>query len=350
MSRFCAKCGIKYDGKIPFIDNLCLKCYLEEHKLLSIKGEIVLEICKVCNAIKYGGKWVGSGSDLLENIYATLPSIITEKSRVLFEGTKIYLHLPEAINYRFNVEIDVEINIGGTRASQKYIVPVQIKPTVCPRCQKKLTGIHKAIIQIRSSKPITPAFKRFIHKYLMGLEEKYKKDIVEIKDLKEGIDIKLLSFTVARAIANKFRVDLGATIKETHKLIGRKNGKKETLMTISVRLPAVIPGDYILYDDNLYLVKDMKHGHLVIESTISNETTSIPITLIWKEKIRVIDKVVPETLIYLMKEGNLAYLVCESNPQKTYIIPCSKLPPSAREGCKIKVLVIDGKPYVLEVL
>jgi len=351
MTKFCARCGLEYDGKIPFIDNLCLKCYLEEHKLLSIKGEIVLEVCKSCGAVKSGSKWTSVSTNLLENIYAALPSAIAQKSRVLLENTKLHIHLPQTLNYTFNVEVTVETNVKGYKVTQKYTVPAKIKLTLCPLCQKKLSGIHKAILQIRSTEQFSPALRKFIHKYLKELRKDYEKNIVEVKDLKEGIDIKLLSFTTARAIANKFKSDLGALVKETHKLIGRRNGKRESIMTISIRLPGIIPGDYIIYNNTVYLVKDISNGRLIVEKTVTNETLTLPISLIWKGKVKPIpDNAVMDTLIYITREDDLIYLVSKNNPQKTYILPSSILPASVKEGSEVKVVIINGKPYVLEVV
>src|SRR5208337_903476 len=83
------------------------------------------------------------------------------------------------------------------------------------------------------------------------------------------------STTSGRQIARAIADDTGATIIESPKLVGAREGKGLYRVTFAVRLPGIIPGDIVRMHGSLVIVE--KVGRRISGTDLTNGfSTSIP--------------------------------------------------------------------------
>lgn len=350
MSRFCAKCGLEYKGDIPFINNLCIKCYLEENPIIEIPSIIKLKYCKICGAVYTKGSWDKRFADVSEGLKHALVQELHVKSKPPFTSIEVVPEAIPTVDGEFRVKLHIKALVLGHSISQEGTVKVRINSTICPSCSKKAQGAFEAIVQIRSATgSLTKSDLKVINRALEKLPERIMLDIVSIDEVPEGIDIKVLSYTTARHIASLFKNDLGARVVESYKLVGiDRRGKRRSKLTISVRLPFFKVDDVVMVRNVPAIIKRIVKGKVVYERLDSRAHEVMSIEDAWSGGINPI----PETafitrLLYAYRDDKFAYLMDTSNIEVTYRIPLHQVPEGLKLGEEVKVLVVDGKPYVI---
>jgi len=166
----------------------------------------------------------------------------------------------------------------------------------------------------------------------------------------EGLDIKLLNFTSARLLAGKIREKVGAKLQETFKVVGRdRSGKRKSKLTISVRIPKFKVGDILLLDDKPAMLVRITGKKAVFKIIGEDRFESIPVDELWGNRV----KELPEDT-YILKgilayrDESSAYIMDPSNIERTFKVPLSSIPQHIKIGGEIRVLIVKGKPYVLD--
>lgn len=349
MSRFCAKCGLEYSRDKPFINNLCLKCYLEENPLLILPDKIVVELCKNCGSVKLGSKWVETSG--FKGLLDAINRIVQSRIRVRFEDTIVSLNLSQLKFGVQEVEVYGEVEIGKEKVVQRGILKLEVKPILCPKCSKKISGSFDAIVQIRSSRgKLTLREVREVKKALGSIGKRHLSNIVSIEEVSGGLDIKVLTHNTAREISNVLRERYGAKTLESHKQVGVDDrGKKKTRLTISVRIPSYKTGDLVLASGKPVLIEGFKRGRVFFKELESGKVESLNIEEAWGGLIKPLpeDSKVLE-VIYAYRDDKNAYLIEPEKPDPPYTIPLMLLPNSLKVGDTLRLLIVNGKPYVLE--
>jgi len=208
----CIKCG-KREAKIGY---LCEECYNKSHDLFKIK-DFKMMICPVCG--RYNVTSWNSSDDPIK-------SAVMEKIKPIGKIIDIKIDAKEKSGKQVvNITAKGFIEPSTLLKTEKKTIKIQIKKKMCPICIKKSGNYYEALIQIRGNK------REKLMKIILD-SEGIKKNIVRIKNLKEGYDI----FVTDKHIVEKRIKNIkGIKVIKSYKLVGRKKGKPIHRNTYAVR-------------------------------------------------------------------------------------------------------------------
>ncbi|MCD6428624.1 MAG: hypothetical protein J7L12_03300 [Desulfurococcales archaeon] len=342
--RFCVRCGSEEGPGNPIIDGLCPKCFVNERSIIKLPNTIKITICPVCGSVYYKGSWIrlaGDLSDVLE--YLINNYYLTSGRNSVYSGftdvsVKV-INIDEGKAY-----LSVKGTYKGTEISHEYAVNMRVDKRLCPRCTKVRGRHFEAIVQIRSEVPIRPEVVERISLVLSrmkGLEE----NIVEVKEYRDGVDIKLLSQSVARHLANILKREFAAKIIQTWKDSGYVSGKKHSKLTISVRVPGLLEGDIVEVDDVLAVVTSVKQGRVVLRRLDNGGQLRLDQSNLWEKNVRLLtpkDYAVLNAIV-LGYEGGKAIVQAEESGNVYYITA----PKLFKPGSRVKILIYKGRTYLM---
>ncbi len=226
--------------------------------------EITVTVCPRCGSYRFQGNWYPSPGGI-EDVVALIFQALFKPH----EYTEYYRVDKVEIDYENSVAVIRLVGrLKGDSAERTaiYTARLIIKKQLCPTCLKKASGAPSAIIQVRSYHgKLDEEERTAVAQLLSGLDAGLRSAIISTNSVREGIDINLVDQNIARTIANRFRSKLGALIKESHKLVTqRRDGRKVTRLTLSVRLPFFTPGALVDYRGSLARVEDIDHGYVIL--------------------------------------------------------------------------------------
>ena len=350
MGRFCAKCGVEYSEGRVFIGNLCLKCYLEENPLMVLPRLLRLKICRVCGAVRSGSTWV-RGESVEEVAHGILKEQLETQTRSSVEGLRLNVALPPLRDGEYAVDVEGHAEVEGVEVRQRGMVRVRITTLLCPDCSRKTQGSFEATVQVRSVRGrISRADLKRLEDALNMLHPRHLDKIVSVDEVDDGVDIKTLDHQSARAIAGLLRNLMGAKTVETFKVVGMdRRGKRKSRLTISARLPFYRLGDVVVVEGVPAVVEDIRRGKVYYRRLDTGSIESVSLEKAWEGAVAPVpDDAYVLNVIYAYKDDKFAYLIDPENPENTLQIPLSQLPEGLKVGGELKVLVVGGKPYVLE--
>lgn len=256
--RICPRCG---RSNVSFVGALCSECFLEVYGVASIPGILDITYCRVCGSYKYQGQWVEGSGDVDETIreYALITLSQKLKPSMGIEETWVRDIVIQGRERGGLIELRVTVagRTGSLEIIESKLVKVKAIATLCPSCMRKLskTG-YNAVIQVRPLiGDLTVDFKNRLERLLSKLEARVKDSIISIEDTRNGYDILVEDQNVAKMIANKIRSTFGGSITETFKVTGSKpGGGRKGILTLSVRVLNVKPGDLIAYTGAPHIV------------------------------------------------------------------------------------------------
>ena len=342
--RFCVRCGSEEGPGNPIIDGLCLKCFVKERSIIKLPNIIRIIICPLCGSVYYKGSWTKLGNDLGEVLeYLINNYYLTSGRSTVYDGfTDVSV---EVINIdEGKVYLSVKGTYKGTEISHEYAVSIKVVRRLCPKCAKVRGRHFEAVVQIRSEVPIRPEVVERISLVLSrmrGLED----NIVEVKEYRDGVDIKLLSQSVARHLANILRREFAAKIIQTWKDSGYISGKKHAKLTISVRVPGLLEGDIVEVDDVLAVVTSVKQGRVVLRRLDNGEQLRLGQSSLWEKNVKLLtpkDYAVLNAII-LGYEGGKAVVQAEESGNVYYITA----PRLFKPGTRVKILIYKGRTYLM---
>ena len=342
--RFCVRCGLEEGPDNPIIDGLCPRCFIKERSIIKLPSIIKIIACPVCGSIYYKGSWVKLGinmSEILEyliNNYYLMSGRDTIYSGFTDVNVKV-ANIDEGRAY-----LIVEGTYKESRISHEYAVDVRIEKRLCPKCTSVRGKHFEAIVQIRSEAPmrreITDKLALALSK-IRGLEE----NIVEIKEYREGVDIKLVSQSIARHLANILKREFAAKITQTWKDSGYVSGRKHAKLTISVRVPGLIEKDVVEVNDELAVVISIKQGKIVLKKLSDGSVLRLDHSSLWEKNVRLLtpkDYAVLNAIV-LGYEGGKAVVQAEESGNVYYITA----PKLFKPGSRVKILIYKGRTYLM---
>jgi len=248
LKRFCAKCGADIGlFEVTSLGNLCLKCYMEVHRIAGPPRTIAMTICRKCFSIKVKGKW--QPLDLSSEETTTLrvsQAIKSELERVCKLKMDISLTPQDAYRLLSGEQITVRTTLNERiHPSLEPVVEfrdidVKCSFSICPTCFKIMGKRFEATIQLRgfSAKELDQ-IKSLINKLI--LDKSGGSHNIQTGALWEevdgGVDVKLPSIDVARRIASAVKKHFKVQTKESYKDVGwdRSRGKPLRKLTILLR-------------------------------------------------------------------------------------------------------------------
>ncbi len=237
--EFCVVCG-RTDR--PLVDGECADCYAARVPLVRAPQKALVILCPTCGARRVGQHWEPSeaghrltGGDLTPFLEPH-PGVAVRRVHWTETGG-------EALQRDFEGVVDLRFR--GTERTSPVQLRVRIEHRTCPECSRRSGRYYTALIQLRAAEdaPSEPAPDR--RAWLAGrwdavlpeARATWRKALSWREALPEGWDIYLTDTVAARALARFMKQKLGAELKESATLYGRKDGRDLYRVTICLRIP-----------------------------------------------------------------------------------------------------------------
>jgi len=254
MKRFCYKCGTLETQEGPLIKGLCQHCFAEENRLLQAPAELEVTVCRRCGAHLLGKKWheTDKGDAIANAIKATILSNL-KIARLSDAGTK-FLHPHEVPELELWVEPKLAERVINVRAKGK-VHELQVKPqfdearikfmlkqSTCDVCSLKSARHYEAILQVRGklTKEKSSQVKKILQRLATNAGKQERNSfIAKVEEQREGFNLYVNPVSLARQMASMLKLEFGAEIKESAKLIGQtRDGRRKFRFSILVRFPS----------------------------------------------------------------------------------------------------------------
>jgi nonsense-mediated mRNA decay protein 3 len=240
--EFCVVCG---RTDVPLEEGLCVDCYARAHSLVSAKRHAVVELCPTCGARKVGQHWERRGSSSLLNaddltpFLQPLPEVGIRRVRWEETGENPLVRQADA---------DVDLRFRGTERHAHVAFEVKIRHQTCPECSRRSGHYFTAILQLRgpderlkgNPRPMRLRLAEEWDRIVPEARPEWREALSWREERPEGWDIYLTDTIAARAFAKLVKDRLGAKVKESPTLYGRKDGRDLYRVTFSIRVPQAV--------------------------------------------------------------------------------------------------------------
>ena len=207
MSIICPRCG-KNSNEKEFIDAFCFDCYPLDVKM---PKEVVFEVCKRCERIKHGKKWVDRDEE-------EIAGDITRKCKGDF------------FNATYNKEENIVtffIKKGEKILKINKAINVNFLVNMCTDCSRMSGGYYESIIQLRGNPRTIDSFAKKVQRELAKVTF-----VSKVEEKKEGIDLYIGSTQAVLALIK----EIGHKYIITKKLAGvDKEGRRQYRTSFSIR-------------------------------------------------------------------------------------------------------------------
>ncbi|MDI9620143.1 MAG: NMD3-related protein [Candidatus Nezhaarchaeota archaeon] len=246
LKRFCAKCGVEVtlEESLNF-KNLCLNCYKELHGKVALPPVNVV-LCRKCFSVKVRGRWQPLDLSSEELAASTIAQLIEgEVKRTCGLEVKVYL-TPQEVYKLFSGErigVNATVNEALHPRAASSLPPLDVRGTfsVCHTCLRVAGKNFEATLQLRDFAPRELDQIKFIVNKLVVERSGGSHNLqtgVTWEEVDGGVDIKVPSIYMARAIASHIKRRFAVLVRESYKDAGwsRSRGKPFRKLTILLRL------------------------------------------------------------------------------------------------------------------
>jgi nonsense-mediated mRNA decay protein 3 len=266
---FCVECG--KEGEL--YKGLCRECFLSKNVFVSIPNNIDVEVCGRCGSRRKGKSWVYSEE---ENF---IEDVIRENAVINQDVKDFDVHtIPEFEDENnINVSAITHADIHGLKAEEELETKIRIKKAVCPECSKQAGGYWEAKVQLRGSgKGLSEEdFRKAMELVDSLVASRERKDksafLTKVEKIHNGLDFYIGSKSFGRIVTEELAGKFGGQIKESHKLVGRKDGKDVHRTTYAVRLLEFRFGDFLQLDEQVFQVKKLSSDSVTLRTMESGK-------------------------------------------------------------------------------
>jgi len=341
--RFCVRCGVLEGSDRPIIDGLCPKCFTKERSIVNLPSKIEITVCSSCYALYFMGKWVNAGLRLDEILEYYINNALMKRENVYPGFRDVRAQVIRIGGGK--VEVIVKGTYRGVTLSQRMITDVRVTYRLCPRCLKIKTGGYEALIQIRFEGGVDKSLGKEVLEFVSRYE-RVMNAIIDIEEVKEGLNIKLMSHGVARQIANIIRKKFGAKVVYSWTNTGYVSGRRHSKLTISLRLPTLRRCDVVLVSEkDIALVTDVNESYVKLLRLSDGKEVKLSYDNLWSKGFRKLTS--KEYVIIKGKvlgyEGGYA-VIQEITSGSIYRVKPHKL---KDPGSDAEVLIYKGEVYLL---
>jgi nonsense-mediated mRNA decay protein 3 len=246
---------------------ICDACYLEGFDLVSAPETLRVRTCAGCGAVHRGNRWIDVGArdytDVAVDEVTNALSVHVDAEDVAW-GVE-----PEQVDVNtIRMHCTFTGTVRETPVEEHVTVPVSIARETCTQCGRKAGGYWASLIQVRADErtPDTDEIataRGIAESYIREREEAGDRNafITETDETDDGLDVKISTTQMGRAISDRITRRLGGTIEDHATLVTEdSDGNEVYRVTYSVRLPRFRPGDVIDPDDGMgpVLVKSVR--------------------------------------------------------------------------------------------
>lgn len=239
-AEFCVVCG-RTDR--PLTDGLCAECAADRTRLVGFEGHPSVTVCPTCGARKVGQHWERRGSSPTLLTGDDLTPLLTVHPEVGIRRVRWTEGEGDPLQRLYLAEADLRFR--GMERTVAVDVPVRLKGVTCPECSRRTGHYYTAVIQVRgtserlrgSSAALRERLEGAFERILTDAKPEWREAFSWREALPEGWDYYLVDTLAARSVARLAKSRLGAQLKESATLWGRRNGKDVYRVTFCLRVP-----------------------------------------------------------------------------------------------------------------
>ena len=317
---FCVKCG---QEDTETIDGLCLNCFLNGRKLITMPHHVDLMRCANCEEYSVNEQWVKrTEEEAVTDLALTALQAIPE-ARVVSVGTMV----EKQEDKTFVVHVQADLEIGTAAASDEDSTIVRLKNTVCKRCSRQLGSYYEAIMQIRTGEKILDdGLRDEVVRWITASVESQSRTnrslfITKVQEVLGGVDVYLSSISLGKSLTRSLSEMYGAEVKESASLVGQNDGQDVYRVTYLIRLPLYHVGDILLHNGRPYKLNSIgKNGGKAVDLMDFRETTIKRFELV-DVKVLVKAREIPEATVVSTSKREIQVLHPTSYLTKDVRIP-----------------------------
>ncbi|HUR61249.1 MAG TPA: 60S ribosomal export protein NMD3 [Candidatus Thermoplasmatota archaeon] len=348
MMQTCVECG----AQVPkLINGSCPDCFVKKEPLLMVPEVLDVELCAHCDARHVGSHWFDpdEGVPLSHIREEALRGAVRVHPLVRGAGVEVTETPQDDRHFRNRVKLlgDVE---GVTVQDEKQVL-VRMRKSVCDRCSRMFGGYYAAVIQLRGSqRDARPEEIKKAHKAIGDELDRLRAAgnrqafLTKSGPVPGGFDYYIGDIEAARILSKLVASRLGATVQETAKLAGRKEGEDIYRVTFLVRIALYSTGDFARRGaEGLVQVLQLDRGKVLIYDMLTHRRDKVP-----EEELRRLGgpELLKEAVLVSQDAANLQVL----DPVSLHTVDLPRPEGYVAEGATMWVLRHEERLYVPPVL
>jgi nonsense-mediated mRNA decay protein 3 len=275
----CVECGAQAPG---LVQGSCPACFTKKTPLLTMPEALDVEVCAHCDARHVGAHWLDpeEGAPLQWTREDAVQAALMVHARV--DAPELELVEKQQDEKHFRWTVTVHGTVEGVPVSDQRDTLVRVRKGVCDRCSRMHGGYYSAILQLRATeRDVTEDERRVAHKIVREELERARiagnrmAFLAKDERLPGGHDYYIGDIEGGRQVARLVKDRLGATLIESAKLVGRREGDDVHRVTFLVRIRLFAQGDYGLLDDVPVQVVNIDRGHAIVVDAATHKRTRV---------------------------------------------------------------------------
>lgn len=325
--RFCIKCGREFEDRFIVKEyGLCIDCFIESRGIFREKPVVNITYCPKCGSILVGNKWTNPSelNVIKKHIERELKKRLDPNVVLIDVGVRV-----ESIYTEGPVVTPIKFSINGYEKTINYGLNINSSRRMCPKCFSQKVGSFKVLIQFRAEDGDIEREELNVIKNILS-EPDLAEEIVEVKEDKNGLDVKLSSLNAARRVVKKLNKIINVKVIETFKS-KKYNAQKGIWLgetVISIRLPKIKPNVIVDYGGRVGLIKEVKPNEIVIEDLSDGSIFKVSSESYWKGDIRILGDLkdyremriigYDSSTVYLLNDKTGEIIECPINPNTKF--------------------------------
>lgn len=234
--------------------DLCDDCYFEGFDLVDAPDRVEIRVCAQCGAVHRGNRWVDVGAKDYTDVAV---DAVAEELAVHVDAREVSWEVsPEQVDETtIRMHCRFQGVVRGTVREESVDVPVKIGKETCKRCGRIAGGSFAATVQVRAADRTPTSEEReraeeIARDYVADREASGDRNayVTELNETDDGVDVKVSTSQIGRAIAERVVRQFGGTVDEARRLITEEDGERVYRMAYVARLPPYRPGDVLSVD------------------------------------------------------------------------------------------------------
>ncbi len=287
MAMMCVDCGSEVAG---LVGGSCPACFAAKHVLLQVPSTLVVELCAHCDARRVGNRWAEAepGAPLEWLREDAVREAVQVHTRVREPLLDLECEVQDERNHLYRIHL--EGLVEGTEVTADGETVVRNRRGVCDRCSSIQGGYYAAIIQLRATdRDVLPGELDRAHTIIGNELDRMQASgnrfafLSKSGPMHGGFDYYVGDIEAARQACRVLNSELGASVQESAKLVGRREGEDVYRVTFLVRIHLFAPGDFAVLDDGTSLgervvqVHSVDRGHAVCVDLGTHKRTKVTV-------------------------------------------------------------------------
>jgi nonsense-mediated mRNA decay protein 3 len=296
---------------------------MSKNTFVTIPEHIDVEVCGHCGKRRKGKTWTSDEEELF------VENLLKENATLHNDVKDFDLHMTTDFEDEGKIKVKAitHSKVHTLKAEEEHDTRVRIKRVVCPECSKQHGGYWEAKVQFRGAKrglseeDFEKAFD--IVDTMVGAREKKDKDafITKIEKIHDGLDFYFGSKNLGKAISKKLASEFGGDVKESYKLVGKKDGKEVYRTTYAVRAQNFRIGDFVSQDEKVFEVLKVSANRIILRALDSGENITKKPDELEKWKILGSHEIIKEMVLVSRSENEIQVLDPDSLKTVDVVIP-----------------------------